>query len=112
MLDAGGSGGHARFLLGEFGQVHAKQGIRRVGARVRGQIDAGNLRVEQVRVGGLLGTVQELVAIDDLHDAVAIGAVAEVDAIAVAAHGHGAMQFGGRRARWSPAAGPASRNCG
>ncbi len=47
-------------------------------ADIRRKIEPGDLRVQQVCLGRLFGSVQELVAIDDLDDAVRAGAVSEV----------------------------------
>src|SRR5262249_37425199 len=71
-----------RSLICEFGQPHAEQRKRCVGAGVAWEIEPGDLWRYQVGVRRLLRSVQKLVAIDNLQDAVAAGAVAEVHAIA------------------------------
>ena len=85
------------FCLANSGRSMPSKRIDRMRAGFGRQIEPGNLRVEQVGVRRLLRSVQELIAIHNLHDAVAIGAVAEVDAIAARAGGHGAVQFGWNR---------------
>ena len=70
-----------------------------MGAHVRGEIDPDYLRVEQVGLGRFLGSVQELCPVDDLHDAVHAGAVAEIDAVAFGPSGDGAVQVGRHWAR-------------
>ena len=98
VLDAGGRGrAWPQFLICEFRQHHAEQRKRRVRAGVRREIEPGDLRIHQIRVGGILRSVQQLVAIDDLHDAVAAGAVAEVDAIALRSRRDRAVQIGRHR---------------
>ena len=69
-----------------------------MGADVRWQIEPADLRIQQILVGRLLRTVQQLLAVDDLDDAPRAGAVAEVDAIAIRSERDGAVKAGRRRA--------------
>src|SRR5262245_43444787 len=62
----------------------------------RPHVEPPDLRIEQVRLGGLLGTIQELLAVDDLQDAALVGAVGEVDAVALRTGGDRAVQPGWR----------------
>ena len=81
----------------ELRNFHAEHGEHRVCADVRGQIEPADLRIQQILVGRLLRTVQELLPIDDLDDASRRGAVAEVDAVAVRPSRNGAVQARRRR---------------
>ena len=53
-----------------------------------------DLRIEQVGVGRFLRSVEQLLPIDDLHDARATSAVTEVDAIAFRTERDWSMQLG------------------
>ena len=68
-------------LLAELRQRHVQQWKRGVRARVNRHVHLADDRVPQVRVGRLLWSFQQFLAIDDLHDAVPAGAIAEVHAI-------------------------------
>src|SRR4030095_7223131 len=84
-------------LLGEFRERHAEQREHRVRPRVGRKIESRDLRVEQVGVGWLLRSVEQLLPIDDLQHARTAGAVAEVDAIAFRTERDRSMQLGGYR---------------
>jgi hypothetical protein len=65
----------------ELRDVHSNQRKGRVRAGVGRQHDASDFGIAKIRRRRLGCAEQELVAIDDLHDAVFVRAVAEVDAI-------------------------------
>jgi len=54
--------------------------VRTIG---RHHVEFAHHRVAQVGSGRLLRTVQKFFAVDDLHDAALVGAVAEIDAVAL-----------------------------
>ena len=68
-------------LLAEFRQQHVHQRKRRVRPRVNRHVELPDHGIPEIGVRRLLRALQQLLAIDDLDDAVAAGAVAEVDAI-------------------------------
>jgi len=77
MIVSGGSRGRSRTpstrraLHAELRDVHPKEREGSMRADIRWKIESGDLWVDQVLVRRFLGPVQELLAIDDLHDAVA-----------------------------------------
>ncbi len=58
----------ASVLPAELGNFHAQHRKHRVRADVRRQVEPADLRIQQILVGRLLRTVQQLLAIDDLDD--------------------------------------------
>ena len=66
-----------------------------------GRSSLRDLRVQQVCFGRLFGSVQELVAIDDLDDPVRAGAVAEIHAVDFRAEGDRAVKLRGNGPRRS-----------
>ena len=85
-------------VLGEFGDRHVQH--RKGGvAPLNGDIvEPADFRIAQVFRRRLLRPVQELVAVDDLQDAALVGAVAEIDAVALRPERDRAVQFRRHRA--------------
>ena len=69
-----------------------------MGAGPGREIEPPDLRIEQVLRRRLLRSLEELLAIDDLHHAALVGAVAEIDAVGLRAERDHAMQLGRHRA--------------
>jgi len=88
----------ALLVLRELGQRNVEQRQRRVRAVAGLKVEPPDLRVEQVLVGRLLRSVQQLLAVHDLQHAVLVGAVAEVDAVALGPGGDRPVQVGRGRA--------------
>src|SRR5438034_3743344 len=82
------------FLIGILGDRHAEQWKRGVRAGVRGEIEPRDLRVHQIGVSRLFRSIQQLLAIDDLHDTVDGSAVTEVHAVAFRPRGDRAVYIG------------------
>ena len=78
-------------LSGESGNRHAEQRKHRVCSVFRPKIEPGDLWIQQVRVGWLLGSVQQLRSIDDLQDGISVVAVADVHAVACRSGGDGTV---------------------
>ena len=88
----------AVLVLGEFGDRHVqhrKGGVGAVEGRHRQPRDLGIAQIVRRR---LLRAVEQLVAIDDLQHAALVGAVAEIDAVALRAGRDRPVQFGRHRA--------------
>ncbi len=79
-------------VLGELRDLHAQDGKRGVRAELRREIEARDLRIDEVPGRGLLRTVQELFAVDDLQHALAVRPIGEIDAVAPGTRGDGAVQ--------------------
>src|SRR5882762_9660478 len=87
-LVAEGFAGHddeialARILvLREFRDLHAEHRKARVRAELRREVEARNLRMDEVPGRGLLRAVQELFPVDDLQYPFAVCTVGEIDAV-------------------------------
>ena len=87
----------ADLVLGELGDRHLEHRKGGVRARQRRHVEPADLRIAQVLLGRLLGAVQQLLAIDDLQHAALVGAVGEIDAIALRPGRDGAVQPGRHR---------------
>jgi hypothetical protein len=81
--------------FGESGNVEAEKREDGVGADVGGKIHASDLRIEKILWGGFAGAVEQLFAVEDLHDSGAARTVSDVDAIAFRSGGEGAVNFTG-----------------
>src|SRR5258706_3136538 len=86
-------------VLREFGYFHAEHREARMPADRRRHLEAPDLGEHEIRVGRLLGPVEELLPIDDLHHARFVDAICEVDAIALRPRGNHAVHLAGRHAR-------------
>src|SRR5215510_7205954 len=89
------------FLSAELRDVHPDERKRCVCADIRREIEPGDLWVKEVRIGRFFGAVQELVPIDDLHDAACTGAVAKIDPVDFRAEGNWPVELGRNWARRS-----------
>src|SRR6266581_4696045 len=114
-LVAEGFAGHddeiarARLLvLRELRDLHAEHREGGVRAELRREVQARDLRIDEVPGRGFLRTAQELLPVDDLQYAFAVRAVGEIDAIVFRAGRNGSVQRARRgtaRARlvpWEP----------
>src|SRR5438094_3098654 len=79
-------------VLRELGDLHAEQRKAGVRAELGRQVEARDLRMDEIRWRGLLRAVQELFAVDDLQYAFAVRAVGEIDAIVFRAGRNGSVQ--------------------
>ena len=80
------------FCLANSGSCICSSGKAVCAPTSSGKSSLRNDRIPQVFLGRLLGSVQQLFAIDNFHDAIARIAVSEVDAIAFRSGGNGAVQ--------------------
>ena len=85
-------------VLREFRHLHAEHRQRRVRAVIHVEIEPADLRCKQVLRCRLGGAGDELLPVDDLHDAGLVRAVAEVQAITFRARGDEPVQLGRHRA--------------
>src|SRR3984893_5131077 len=83
----------------EIGELNAQYRECRVGTAVGGKIGPAYLRIKQILLGGLLGSVQELLPINDLYDSAVRGPVGKIDAIAFRPSGYGPVHIARDRAR-------------
>src|SRR6476659_10780629 len=83
----------AVLVLGEFRNRHLQHREDSVRTVERKYLDAADLGVAQVVRRRLLRPLDELLAVDDLPHAALVGAVAEIDAIALRPGGHAAVQL-------------------
>jgi hypothetical protein len=67
-------------------------------APLKGDIASRDLRIAQILRRRLLRPVEQLLAVDDLQDAALVGAVAEIDAVALRPGRDRPVQFGRHRA--------------
>ena len=88
----------AVLVLGEFGDRHLQHREGGVGAVPGRHLELADLRIAQVLRRRLLRTVEELLAVDDLEHAALVGAVAEIDAVALRPHRDRAVELGRDRA--------------
>ena len=88
---------------------HREGGMRAVERR---HFQPPDFRIAQILRRRLLGAVEQLVAIDDLHDAALVGAVTEIDAVRPAARARSRRAVRSASARWRRAPGRAGRNRG
>ena len=75
----------AVLVLGEFGNRHLRHRENRVRAVERHHVEPTHNRIAQVLRRRLLRTVEKLFTIDDLQHAALVGAIAEVDPVALRA---------------------------
>src|SRR6202795_247642 len=80
--------------LGEFGDWHFRHRERGVRAVEWRHVEPADFGIAQIFRRRLLRPVEELVAVDNLHDAAFVGAVAEIDAVAPRAERDRAVQLG------------------
>ena len=90
--------GLAVLVVREFGDRHALHGKHRVGAVEGGHRQPRDFRIAKIVRRRLLRPVDQLVAVDDLQEAALVGAVAEIDAVALRAERDRPVQFGRHRA--------------
>ena len=88
----------AVLVVGEFRQSASAASERPCARRLSGGISSGRLPDSAGFRRRLLRAVEQLLAVDDLQDAALVGAVAEVDAVALRAGRDHAVQFGRHRA--------------
>src|ERR1035437_5963617 len=79
------------YIFLEIWQVHPEHGKRRVRANIRRQFELGDDGRFEVRFGGFLRTMDQLVAVEDLDHAILGGAVADVYTVALGSGGHHPM---------------------
>src|SRR5713226_5592658 len=84
----------AQLVVAEFPHLHAEHRKSGVCAHHGGEIEPGYLRIEQVLWRRVLGSIEQLVEVDDLQHAAAVGAIAEVDAVALRTRGDHAVERG------------------
>src|SRR4029079_17141009 len=75
-------------VLGEFSDLDAPERHCGMAADQRCHFEMADLRIKQVLRRGLLRTLEQLLAVDDLDETSAVGAVSKIDAVALGAGGH------------------------
>ncbi len=86
------------FVLREFRDRHRAERERGMRADERRQIELAHHRIAQILGRRLFRAGQKLLAVDDLHDAAFVGAVAEIDAVGLRPERDHAVQHGRHRA--------------